>query len=206
MTSLDVAVVGSVDELASNPEVFDAIHENTDVPFRFVVVAFGGRERDLDVLRAHLQGLGRDWVLVFDEHVHSSEWGKAVAKALPLLQGQLVAVVRPQIRITDPEWFGKMQVVFLKDPVAMVALTEEGLPGNTMPPNRIQHGFKTSCGLLMLRKQPFQAATFVITDSSPNAFSSLAKQVGGTSWVIPSVRFHVQSHTVSQQTASGSDS
>ncbi len=163
---------------------------DTDVPFRLCVVVDGGTREDAALLMRYLPTLP-DWVLDQNDGVMGIP--KTLTAMLSFARNQFVAVVPPFIWMNDEKWFGKMQVVFTKDPhCMMVAGDVPHTASSTMPPIKLDHKthpvspfFLTSLNSArnVLGISPLDEVDYW------REYSQRALALGGTRWVASSVRY-----------------
>jgi len=163
---------------------------DVDVPHRTVVCVDGGTQEDVALLRRYMPSLA-EWALEQNEGVHGIP--RTLSAMLQFARNQWIAVVPPHVWINDPKWFGKMQVVFTKDPhCMMVAADVPNTASSTMPPIKLDHKthpvspfFLTSLNAVrnVLGGGPLDEADYW------REFSQRALALGGTRWVASSVRY-----------------
>lgn len=195
---LDILMPVSVDEIPHAFTLFEdvtlghlasgAIHElaqHTDVPFRLVVCVDGGTREDIEGLRAYLESMDFEWSLMQNDGVLGYE--ATVAELIAAIRNDWVAVVPPTVWVEDPQWFGKMQVVFTKDPHCfLVAGDVPNTVSATAPPFKLDHRRHPKSNFFLSRAISMrQIAQF----SGSEDFSRKAHTAGGTRWVAGGVRY-----------------
>lgn len=186
------------------------IVRDVDVPCRVYVVVDGGTREDVALLQRYMPTLA-DWTLDQNEGVFGIP--KTLTAMLSFARNQFVAVVPPSIWLDDPKWFGKMQVVFTKDPhCMMVAGDVPNTSSSTMPPIKLDHKthpvspfFLTSLNAArnVLGVSPLSEVDYW------REYSQRALALGGTRWVASSVRYgdaHASQETGTLESTPHSDS
>ncbi len=183
---------------------------DTDVPCRFSVVVDGGTREDIALLQRYMPTLS-DWSLNQNNSVQGIS--RTTSAMLSFARNQFVAVIPPHIWMDDVKWFGKMQVVFTKDPHCMMVMTD--VPNTTFsaaPPFKLDHKthpvspmFLTSLNAArnVLGISPIDEADYW------REYSQRALQLGGTRWVASGVRYqdaHAGQNLEALESAPGSDS
>lgn len=163
---------------------------DTDVPFRIYAVVDGGTSEDVAVLRRYMPTL-QDWAL--DQNTAVVGISDTLSRMLIAARNQFVAVVPPYIWVDDPKWFGKMQVVFTKDPhTMMVGADVPNTISSTMPPQKLDHKthpvspfFLSSLNAVRnaLGADPLRGEDYW------REYSRRALELGGTRWVASGVRY-----------------
>jgi hypothetical protein len=166
------------------------LEELTDVPLRLCVCVDGGTEEDIALLRRYLPASSCEWTLMQNDGVLGYE--RTMAELSKVVKNDFVAVVPAGIWVDDPQWFGKMQVVFTKDPHCfMVAADVPNTVAATVPPIRLDHKTHPESGFFMTRAP---ALLNVNTFTCSADFSRRAHQMGGTRWVASGVRYGEAPH------------
>jgi hypothetical protein len=188
---LDVIFPIQAENLGLAKESLESIEEKTDVPVRFIVVVDGGTADDHAPLKACLNGMTSEFVMLHNEQ--HEYLNACIRDAIPSVRNQFVALITPDVRIEDNQWFGKMQQVFAKDPHAFIVDGLPNTPSSTQPPlrrdtHRAAQG--TRFALLLSRELLHMGAP--VKDAEPVTFwSQRAMASGGSSWHAPGVRFVV---------------
>ncbi len=157
----------------------------TDVPFRLIVCVDGGTHEDVALLRRYLPSATCEWALM--QNVGVQGFGFTMAELTKHLHYEFVAIVPARIWIDDPKWFGKMQVVFTKDPHCfMVAADVPNTLSSTVPPIKLDHKRHPKSDFLLTRRA---AMKNVGSFEGSEDFSRQAHQLGGTRWVASGVRY-----------------
>ncbi len=162
-----------------------SLAELTDVPARLVVCVDGGTSEDVELLRRYLPASSLEWVLMQNDGVLGYE--RTLAEMVKVCKNEFVAIVPASIWVDDPKWFGKMQVVFTKDPHCfMVAADAPNTVMASMPPFKLDHRQHPKSEFFLTRKAALQNVTQF---SSCEDFSRKAQQMGGTRWMAGGVRY-----------------
>ena len=183
---------------------------DTDVPCRFCVVVDGGTREDVALLQRYMPTLV-DWNLEQNSGVEGIP--STLSAMLTSARNQFIVVVPPHIYLDDPKWFGKMQVVFTKDPHCMIVGADVA---NTVDSNAhpVKLGYKihpvspmflTTLNAVrnVLGAGPLREGDYW------REFSQRAHGLGGTRWVASGVRHrdaHAGQETGTLESAQGSDS
>lgn len=183
---------------------------DVDVPFRIHVVVDGGTREDVALLQRYMPTLGQ-WSLEQNEGVHGIP--RTLSAMLSFAQNPWIAVVPPSTWLDDPKWFGKMQVVFTKDPhCMMVAADVPNTLSSTMPPVKLDHKTHPVSPFFLSTANAVRNVLGVspLTEAEYwREFSQRALGLGGTRWVASAVRYgdaHASQETGALESASDSDS
>ena len=124
--------------------VFNAmadLADHTDVPLRFIVCAQGGVKSDWKVVRDFLDCLRDDRGMHYGLMAHERKLGtplSAVLQGLDLIKHEDVLIMRPEVVITDDQWFDKMVGPLRKAPyVGGVFLPSEFSGSATLDPHSL---------------------------------------------------------------------
>ncbi len=199
---LDILIPISVKDLPlavveiQNPDgmVYDgaipSLVRDVDVPHRICVSVDGGTREDVAPLQRYLPTL-EDWVL--DQNTGVQGIPRTLTAMLSFARHPFIAVVPPHIWTKDVKWFGKMQVIFTKDPhCMMVGADVPDTASSTMPPVKLDHKthpvspfFLTTLNSVrnVLGINPLNEVEYW------REFSQRALSLGGTRWVASSVRY-----------------
>lgn len=183
---------------------------DTDVPLRVSVVVDGGTQEDVALLRRYMPTLS-DWSLNQNNSVQGIP--RTLTAMLSFARNQFVAVFPPNIWMDDVKWFGKMQVVFTKDPHCMMVSGDT--PNTTFssaPPLKLDHKTHPVSPMFLTS---LNAARNVLGISPLDEvdywreYSQRALKLGGTRWVASGVRYqdaHASQNLEALEPAPGSDS
>lgn len=163
---------------------------NTDVPIRVCVCVDGGTKEDTALLRRYMPTL-TDWNL--EQNLFVSGIPQTLTAMFSGVRNQFVVVVPPNIWMDDVKWFGKMQVVFTKDPHCMiVAVDSPNTSFSSAPPGKLDH-----------KTHPVSPMFLTTLNAARNVmgigpldevdywreYSQRALRLGGTRWVASGVRY-----------------
>ena len=180
------------------------LEEVTDVPFRLVVCVDGGTREDVEPLQTYLPGAKCEWALMQNSGVMGFAY--TVSELAKTCRNDWIAIVPAHIWVDDPKWFGKMQVVFTKDPHCfMCAADVPNTLSSTVPPFRLDHKRHSKSNFFLSRRAAMQN---VGQFESSEDFSRQAHQLGGTRWVASGVRYrdaHAHKTDRAKQPATSSD-
>lgn len=192
---LDIIFPTPIENIDLCSESLDRIVRFTDVPFRLIAIVDGGTRSDLAPLEAHLKGCDFEWTLLHNkrhEYLNS-----CIRDASEQTRHKLVALIAPQVQIDDGKWFGKMQQVFLKDPICGIVDTIPNTLSSTAPPIRRQmhKGPEDGCRFVLL-SQHFLCRVPPMGKADPVAmWANSAMRGGGTAWLSSGVRYQAVEHT-----------
>ncbi len=186
---LDIIFPTPIENIELCSESLDRILQFTDVPFRVVAIVDGGTRSDLAPLEAYLNGVDYEWELL---HNSKPEYLNSCLKsAAERTRHKLVALVAPEVLIDDGKWFGKMQQVFLKDPICGIVDTLPNTLSATVHPIRrsIHKGPEAGCRFAMM-SQHFICKVPPIGKVDPvQMWAGSAMRGGGTAWLATGVRY-----------------
>lgn len=185
----EVEVVDLVDGVEQTSYEFQGaipcLEDLSDVPTRIIVCVDGGTNEDVELLRRYLPASSCEWSLMQNDGVLGYE--KTLIELIKAVRNEFVAIVPANISVDDNQWFGKMQVVFTKDPHCfMVASDVPQTVSATMPPFRLDHKTHPKSEFFLTRRTALQN---VAQFSGSEDFSRKAVQMGGTRWIAPGVRY-----------------
>jgi hypothetical protein len=193
---LDIIVPIPICNVELAPDALTAIAQHTDVPFRVIVMVDGGVRKDFEQLEAFLAGFESSWKLMHN----SPEVGlnQTLREALEECTQKLTAVIAPEVRLLDSQWFGKVQVVFHRDPICGIADTWPNTKSATLHPVRRAHNNPTSDGCrFAVLQTAFAKKTPPYGAVDPMTFwSRYCMAHGGSSWAVPSVRYTEAEHSL----------
>lgn len=173
----------------------ERICECTDVPVRIVSVLDGGDTEQLNELHSVFHSLDVQWVLLHNESPH--HLGGALKDAVTVAEAPLIAIIPPEVMLDDERWFGKMQRVVSVDPLCGIIDADPNTKSTSLAPvKRPRHRYPESSKLALLTKRfaPNIAKIRDVDENPIRTLSSIAMDVGLTSWSAPGVRYHVATH------------
>jgi hypothetical protein len=191
---LDIIVPVPISNVELAPDALTAIEKNTDVPFRVLVMVDGGVRKDFEALEGFLAGFNSSWRLLHNNP--SVGLNQTLREGLEECTSKLTAIIGPEVRLLDPQWFGKVQVVFHRDPICGVADTWPNTKSATLHPVRRAHNNPTSEGCRFAVVQTaFAKKTHPFGLVDPvNFWSRFCMSNGGSGWAVPSVRYALVDH------------
>lgn len=177
------------------------VGKHTDVPFRLLICIDGGTAADARTLRRFLPGVSHEWLLLANEGVRGYSF--TLRELCSRVRSEFVAVLPGNIWLDDPKWFGKMQVVFTKDPHCyMVAADVPQTVSASMPPQKLTHRDHPNSEFFLTRR----AALLNVGEfDDAEHFSRRSMQLGGSRWIASGVRYHAAS-SVAGTVGSATDS
>ena len=191
---LNVLVPVPVSNAGLAVEAIEAIAKHTDIPFSLVVILDGGMRDDYIELEAFLSGYAGKWKLL--NNLTPVYLNQSIREGLEECDQKLTAIIQPQVRIDDPQWFGKAQVIFSRDPICGIVDTWPNTKSTTMHPVRRQHNRPADDGsFFAIVQTAFARKTVPFGVVDPFQFWSRSVMGnGGSSWAAPSIRYHVVEH------------
>jgi hypothetical protein len=166
------------------------IIEMTDIPVRILVSVSGARRVELALVEAALESGKTKWAIV-EASPTLRPMNSMVQEAVPSTRAKFVAICKPGTRINDPQWFGKMQVPFIKEPRCYVVGTDTTTQATAIHPSR-QSGnkFDDLGPLALLKRSAIVDTKFSSVDGDDwiEEFAACAVKNGGTVWLAPGVR------------------
>ena len=186
---LDVLVPVPQQNLQLVPDCLDLLRACTDIPFRVLISVDGAVEEDLRSLQAYLQGFEPAWRLT----------NEPVAKGLNpiLMEGlldcaeKLTAIIGPETRLSDKQWFGKVRQIFDRDPITGIVDFSPNTKSTTHYPIKRAHN-----------RAPLEGCRFAVVQTNyarkmqpygavdPIVFWSKAVHAqGGSAWHLPAVSY-----------------
>lgn len=133
---VDVIVVCYRPNIAQVPWCVEGFHECTDVPWNLTVVLDGVAPEDVVPVRVHCEGLSCQSfrIVAISQPKH---FGVALHAGVTQRYGAPIIVIsQPNVRVVDPQWFGKVQQVFLQDAAAAAVLFGDVAPNVSNVPMR----------------------------------------------------------------------
>lgn len=176
------------------PDAILALVKNTDVPFRLLVIVDGGAQADLEPLTNCLHGLGPAWRLL--QEVPPAGLNGILREGLKDCREKLTAIVGPETRLLDPQWFGKVKQVFDRDPVTGIAdFAPDTLSATSYPIKRANNKHPFPGCRFMVVQTAYAQKTQPYGDVDPAVFwSTMVHAQGGSSWHIPGIRYSEVQH------------
>lgn len=192
---LDILVPTPIANAELVPDAIRELGKHTDFPFRLVVMVDGGLRKDFEALETFLHGIDHPWKLLHNNP--SVGLNQTLRESLEeCTSSKLVAIMAPEIRLMDAQWFGKMQMVFHRDPICGIADTWPNTKSTTLHPVRRAHNNPTSEGCrFAIVQTAFARKTPPYGDADPMThWSRSCMGNGGSSWAIPGVRYTEAEH------------
>lgn len=175
------------------PLCLQKLNECTDVPWRAIVALDGGNAEDVAVAETAIREHASHAPILLHnrEVVYHNE---LAARVLDRGSAALVALMAPEVEIEDPQWFGRMQMPYLRDGLTMLVAAEINQQWSTLPPRRLERRELPHQALVLLRRSALRELGTRCEAAVP-IVAHLAKRVaaiGGTAWTVPSVRISVR--------------
>lgn len=113
------------------------IYQSREAPVEeIIVIAEGGTEDDWEELRRYVSGSGKN--ISIRRVMEVSTFEAAASVGMSEAEQRFIVVMAPWIVLEDPQWFGKLQTIFLKTPHAgFVSIVESQTA--CAPPNPIDN-------------------------------------------------------------------
>lgn len=194
---LDILMPISASNVEQAIQCIDSLCEHTDVPFRIIAVVDGGVRQDIGELEARLKGGDEQFKWVLHQTSATVYFNEALLLAMNEIKNQWVALVPPEVSIVDPQWFGKLQVVFTKDPICYMV---DGVPDTKaaamIPMKRGRHHPARDCRFFLSTKISMGNLKEIPAHTSDvvNWMQRESLRQGGTVWCAQGVRFHITEH------------
>jgi hypothetical protein len=192
---LDIIVPIPISNVELAPDAISAIAQNTDVPFRLIVMVDGGVRKDFEQLEMFLATFGQSWQLLHNNPAVGLN--QTLREGLDECTQKLTAIIGPEVRLADPQWFGKVQVVFHRDPICGIVDTWPNTKSATLHPVKRAHNNPTSEGCrLVVVQTAFAKKTPPFGANDPMTYwSRFCMSNGGSCWAAPSVRYSEVEHS-----------
>jgi hypothetical protein len=191
---LDVLVPIPLANAALAVDAIKSIRENTDLAFRLVVILDGGIRSDYAQLESFMAGYEGQWKMLHNKHpVHLNQ---TLREGLEECDAKITAIIAPQVRLQDPQWFGKAQVIFHRDPVVGIVDTEPNTKSATLHPVRRANTNPAAPGCpFAIVQTAFARKTQPFGDVDAVSFwSRYVMANGGSSWAAPGIRYFLTEH------------
>lgn len=192
---LDIIVPVPISNVDLAPDAIAAIARHTDVPFRIIVMVDGGVRKDFEQLEHFMAGFEHSWKLMHNR----PEVGlnQTLREGLEECVQKLTAIICPEVRLADPQWFSKVQVVFHRDPICGIVDTWPNTKSATLHPVKRAHNQPTSEGCRFVVVQTiFAKKTPPFGAVDPMTFWSRSCMAnGGSAWAASSVRYTEVEHS-----------
>jgi hypothetical protein len=167
------------------------IEKSTPLKHRLVVALIGTLSDEKVGWVASLMSAARgsDWVLM-----QSAEGvNQAIDRDLANATTDYILSIPVDCLLTDPEWFGKMQMPFTKDSSCGMSFAFDDMAGNTRPPHRWDPRQDVPGRVFMVQRSFVASALGQIKfglaeDDYSSPLQHALRGLGLCSWAIPSVR------------------
>lgn len=191
---LDLVVPIPLSNAALAVNGIESIAKNTDVPCNFVIMLDGGVRADYEDLETYLAGFDRPWKLMHNNPAVGLS--QTIREGLAECNEKITAIIGPQVRIEDPQWFVKIKQIFDRDPITGCIDTWPNALSRTAYPIKRAHNRHPLPGCRFLIVQTaFAKKTFLANGVDPAEFwSTKLSGQGGSSWHAPSIRYTEVEH------------
>lgn len=185
----DVLIPVQASDIELLDECVEALVRDTDVPIRVVVILDGATPDEAAAVSDSFSEGDIPWQVLFN--VQPVGLNQSIREALQDIHSTFFTLVSPAVRISDRQWFGKMQQIFSKDPICGIVDTMPETKSTTMHPIRRQHNrpAQGGCRFAMLQTR-FAKLTQPIGKVDPvEHWSRSALSGGGTAWHMQAVNY-----------------
>ncbi len=192
---LDVLLPVPSKNLDLAPNAITSLIQHTDIPFRLLVIVDGGIAEDLAELRDHLGTIEQPWRLLHESPAVGLN--AILREGLADCRERLTAIMSPETRLWDPQWFGKVKQVFDRDPICGIVDFEPDTKSTTQAPIRRPHNKHPNPGCrFMVVQTAYAQKTLPYGINDPAVFwAQTVHAQGGSAWHIPAVRYTEVVHT-----------
>lgn len=186
---LDILLPAPIRNAILVPDALLSIVDNTNIPFRVVVVIDGGVRKDFESLETFLANFDHPWKLMHNNPAVGLN--QTLREGLAECHEKITAIICPQVRLMDPGWFGKVQVIFQREPITGIVDTAPNTSSATLYPIRRAQNRPPLPGCrFMVVQTSFAQKTQPFGHVDPAEFwSRSASQQGGASWYTPGVKY-----------------
>lgn len=191
---LDIIMPVPIKNVALAPEAIEAIEISIDHPFRLIVMIDGGVRGDFAALEQALSGFGAPWQLLHNNPAVGLN--QTIREGLAECSAKITAIIGPEVRIMDRQWFGKIQQIFHREPITAIVDTAPNTKSTTLHPVKRAHNRPPEPGCrFMVVQTAFALKTLPFGDVDPAAFwAKMASNQGGASWHAGGVRYMEVEH------------
>lgn len=182
--------------LASNrdliPDCVEAIMDSSDLPFRIIAVLDGGEKAAVDEVTRALSAV--DHVLMHNPL--PEDLNCCVQDGRKEIRQPMVVLMRPEVRLTDPKWFGKVQRIFQVDPICGVVDTLPNTTSASMAPVKrsVNRPPDPGCRFAILAGGFFRNTVLSFREDPVVSLARSAMNGGGTAWHHGGVNYHLIEH------------
>jgi len=185
----DLLIPAQASDIELISECVERIARDTDVPIRIVAILDGTTPDEAASVSDSFSAGDVPWQVLFNQHPVGLN--QSIREALQDIHTALFTLISPAVRIDDRQWFGKMQQIFLKDPVCGIVDTLPDTMSTTMHPVRRQHNkpAQAGCRFAMVQTK-FAKLVQPLGNVDPvEHWSRLALSGGGTAWHMQAVNY-----------------
>ena len=189
---LDIVMPIPARERDHIPGCIEALLESTDLQLRVIAVLDGGEQRAAQEAKRFLAEV--DHVLMHNEIPEGLN--VCLRDAQKEIRQQLVVVMQPWVRLTDPKWFGKVQRIFQVDPICGVVDTLPKTASTSIAPVKrtINRPPDAGCPFAVLNGAFFKRALLHSTNDPIVTLARSALNGGGTAWHHGGVSYYLGEH------------
>lgn len=191
---LEVVIPIPVANSSLLPDCLASIEQHTNFPYSIIAIVDGGLREDFQDAERALIEQPQNWRLLHNrDPVYLN---RSIVEAVDCVSDPMIALVAPQVRVADDDWFGKMKMVMDRDPRCVMVDTAPGARSSTMTPTRRLYGKPSlgGCRFALLRSS-FAKSVPVVGNVDPVQYwHTQAHGMGNTVWHHASVRYQQVDH------------
>lgn len=186
---LDIVMPIPIRNVSLAPDAIEAIVKNTDRPIRLIVMIDGGVRQDFQSLERFLVSADFPWHLLHNNPAVGLN--QTIREGLAECREKITAIIGPEVRLMDPQWFSKIEQIFHREPITGIVDTAPNTKSATLYPIRRAHNRPPLPGCrFMVVQTEFARKTMPFGDVDPAEFwSKMASSQGGASWYAAGVRY-----------------
>lgn len=191
---LEVLVPTPISNVDLLPGCLESIEKHTGIPYRVTILIDGGLREDFTNVESFLAECDFDWRLLHNQP--PIYLNRSIIELADGADFEFSAIVRPEVRVLDPEWVAKWRKVFSLDHRAVMVDALPGSQGSCLPPTRRARTSTppVDCKLAVFRTK-FLALNPPADGSDPVIYlHEMAHLHGGNSWHHPGIRIAVVEH------------
>lgn len=187
---LDIILPLQLSNLDLAIDAIGCIERSTDFPFKLTVIVDGGLREDIVQVESFLAGYDKPWRLL--HNAKAVGLNQTLREAIECCTEKLTAIIMPTVRINDAKWFGKVQMVFSRDPIAAIIDTTKDTKSSTLHPVKRAHNKPVDPGChFAVLQTAFAKKVQPYGDVDPFTYwSRQALSGGGSSWAAPGVSYY----------------
>lgn len=186
---LDIIVPTPFRNAKLAPDAITEIAKCTGVPFQLIVLVDGGLRADFRDLEQFLANFDHPWKLLHNNPPVGLN--QTIREGLEECREKITAIIGPEVRLMDPQWFSKVQQIFHREPITGIVDTAPNTKSATLYPVKRAHNRHPLPGCrFMVVQTAFAKKTPPFGDVDPAEFwSRMASSQGGAAWHAAGVRY-----------------